>query len=393
MVRTPLRHGAALVGSCLLFACAEAAQGVPSDESQGAGGSDAATGGASASGGSAQAGSTGSSGTSGGAGSSGATGGSGSGGKGGAGVGGASGKGGGATAGTGGAGGSGTAGSGGTGTSGSGGTGAAGGGAGGSGTAGSGGTGTSGSGGTGTSGSGGTGTSGGGAGTSGSGGTGGGGASGGAGMAGTGGTTGGGGGGGGSCPKAGQVKTYDWSVLGNAQLVLSSGGDWAVEPLGMSAGSFSAGTNVLGTQPAASTYSDGADDWVELPALDLSAYGGCSVSMDFTLWRDTEGSTGRRDGGNLQVTTTPGAGPSAAWQLITAGTLAYDGVLTSAACGSSCIVKGEPAWSGHPESEKAISADLTAFVGSTIVPRFTFHSDGSLVYTGMYVGTIVVTAK
>jgi hypothetical protein len=212
-------------------------------------------------------------------------------------------------------------------------------------------------------------------------------------MAGTGGTTGGGGGGGGSCPKAGQVKTYDWSVLGNAQLVLSSGGDWAVEPLGMSAGSFSAGTNVLGTQPAASTYSDGADDWVELPALDLSAYGGCSVSMDFTLWRDTEGSTGRRDGGNLQVTTTPGAGPSAAWQLITAGTLAYDGVLTSAACGSSCIVKGEPAWSGHPESEKAISADLTAFVGSTIVPRFTFHSDGSLVYTGMYVGTIVVTAK
>jgi hypothetical protein len=183
-----------------------------------------------------------------------------------------------------------------------------------------------------------------------------------------------------------------WETF-SGSLVRSSDSTWQVGKLAAAAGAFPAGAVVLGTRPAQGSYGSGLEEWVELPALDLAGYKGCKVTLSFEMFRDTEGTTGRRDGGNLQVTTDAGAGPGASWAVLDGPGAGYDGPLTEASCGGGCWLAGQPVWSGRPAVSRSVQVPLDAFVGApSVTVRFTFHSDGVIQYRGLLLGNLVISA-
>jgi hypothetical protein len=284
---------------------------------------------------------------------------------------------GGGTAGSSGSGtaGTGTSGSGGTGTSGSGGSGTAGTGTSGSSGSGTAGTGTSGSGGSGTAGTGTSGSSG----TAGSGGTSG---SGGSGTSGSGGS-------GTGCP--GTLADWDWNAgTGPSGAALkTSSGTWSV---GAATAGPSDGKTWLATVPGGK-YPSLANDWVQLPKIDLSAAQGCQIHLTVDLWREGE-KVGQvnYDGGNLQFTTDASPTASSAWAVVPGATMSYDGVILGA-CGSiSCLVDGQQTWTSNATPKAKTATYAGPMPGAQVTLRFTFFSDDLNQYAGLYIRRVLVEA-
>ena len=120
--------------------------------------------------------------------------------------------------------------------------------------------------------------------------------------------------------------------------------------------------------------------------------------MTFDLWRETE--SGDYDGGNLQATTdaNPDGGTLSSnnWQVVGdyPGTANYDAAtLVSASC-AGCYIAGQPVWSGSLQPQKSVEVDLSEYAGSaSVAVRFTFHSNGSNSWDGLYIGNITLTAQ
>jgi Immune inhibitor A peptidase M6/Putative Ig domain len=135
------------------------------------------------------------------------------------------------------------------------------------------------------------------------------------------------------------------------------------------------GTQCIATQIAGS-YHDlqtWAGTTATSPDIDLTGLG--SPILTFRMWVDTEGST--YDGANLQISTDSGMNYT---------------ILTSVKPAYPLTVAGKPAWGGHQSALgwQDVQADLSAYVGQTIRLQFTFQSDSSGTYPGVYIDDILV---
>jgi hypothetical protein len=114
---------------------------------------------------------------------------------------------------------------------------------------------------------------------------------------------------------------------------------------------------------------------VTSPPINLMA--ATQPTLRMRSWVYTEGSI--FDGYNLKVSTNNGAN----WALIANVTPAYN--LSS--------VDGEVAWGGNQSAQgwQEVTADLSAYVGQTILLRVAFRTDGSVTYPGIYVDDMLVS--
>ncbi|MBL8740988.1 MAG: putative Ig domain-containing protein, partial [Myxococcales bacterium] len=109
------------------------------------------------------------------------------------------------------------------------------------------------------------------------------------------------------------------------------------------------------------------------PDIDLSSSPFPAVT--WRMWVDTEGGTS--DGVNLKISTDGGA--------------TYD-VLTSVTPSYPLTVAGEPVWGGHQQALgwQSFQANLSAYAGQVIRLRFSFASDSSGTFPGVYVDDFLV---
>lgn len=109
------------------------------------------------------------------------------------------------------------------------------------------------------------------------------------------------------------------------------------------------------------------------PDIDLSSSPFPTVT--WRMWVDTEGGTS--DGVNLKISTDGGA--------------TYD-VLTSVTPSYPLTVAGEPAWGAHQQNLgwQSFQANLSAYAGQVIRLRFSFASDSSATFPGIYVDDFLV---
>lgn len=104
--------------------------------------------------------------------------------------------------------------------------------------------------------------------------------------------------------------------------------------------------------------------------------GATNPLLSFWAWEHTEGGT--FDGWNLKISTNGGQD----FTQITTVTPAYP-----------LTIGGQQAWGGNHSAEgwRNFHADLTSFVGQTIILRFAFRSDSAAVYPGVYLDDLFVT--
>ncbi len=109
------------------------------------------------------------------------------------------------------------------------------------------------------------------------------------------------------------------------------------------------------------------------PDIDLS--GSVMPTLTWRMWVNTEGST--KDGVNLKVSTDGGAN----YELVDTVSPAYP-----------LVVAGEPAWGDHDQNLgwQPFQANLAAYAGEVIRLRFSFASDSSEQYPGIYVDDFLV---
>jgi len=109
------------------------------------------------------------------------------------------------------------------------------------------------------------------------------------------------------------------------------------------------------------------------PDIDLSA--SANPLMTFRMWIDTEGST--YDGVNVKVSNDGG--------------MTYS-VLNSVLPVYPLTVAGQPAWGGHQSGLgwQLMQADLSAYAGQIIRVRFSFQTDSSGIFPGVYIDDIFV---
>jgi hypothetical protein len=110
------------------------------------------------------------------------------------------------------------------------------------------------------------------------------------------------------------------------------------------------------------------------PAIDLSS--ASAPLLSFRGWVDTEGSV--YDAFNLKISTDGGTN----FTLLSAVSPAY-----------SLVVNGEPAWGGHLSTLgwQEFTADLSGYVGQTVLLQLAFRSDGSIIYPGVYVDDFLIS--
>lgn len=161
---------------------------------------------------------------------------------------------------------------------------------------------------------------------------------------------------------------YDTSFEGVCPVGWTLTGDWQCGAPSIVGPSMAFdGTQCIGTR-LAGNYSDlqtFAGSTATSPAITLPS--GPNYAVTFRMWVDTEGST--YDGFNLSVV----SGSSATVQ--TAVLPAYP-----------LIIGGQPAWGGHQVAMgwQPVQADLSAYAGQTIRLRFSFQSDSSGNFPGIY---------
>ncbi len=109
------------------------------------------------------------------------------------------------------------------------------------------------------------------------------------------------------------------------------------------------------------------------PEIDLS--GSPAPKVTFRMWIDTEGST--RDGVNLKVSTDGGA----TYTVLDAVSPPYP-----------LTINGQSAWGGHQSGLgwQLVEANLAAFSGQIVRLQFSFRSDSSGVFPGVYIDDFLV---
>jgi hypothetical protein len=163
----------------------------------------------------------------------------------------------------------------------------------------------------------------------------------------------------GACPN-------DWTLTGDWQCGV---------PVNVGPATAFVGTQCLATQ-IASLYTDlqtYADTTATSPDIDLTSV--VSPQLTFRMWVDTEGST--YDGFNLQISTDSGVSYSVLDNVVPAYPL---------------TIGGKPAWGGHQLALgwQLVQSDLSAYAGQTVRLRFSFRSDSSGTYPGVYIDDFLV---
>jgi len=155
------------------------------------------------------------------------------------------------------------------------------------------------------------------------------------------------------------------------------GGDWECgTPSGVGPSAPYSGQYCIGTQ-IDSTYNN-SQSWDVAVATTppISLVSATEPVLSMRAWVDTEGSS--YDGYNLKVSTDGGA----TFTLLTSVTPPYN----------LAAVGGEPAWGGHQSAAgwQLVTANLSAYVGQTVVLRVAFRTDSSVIYPGIYLDDLVV---
>lgn len=180
-------------------------------------------------------------------------------------------------------------------------------------------------------------------------------------------------------------KTFTFNVKPNTYYTSFEGmcpdgwtltGDWQCgTPMSVGPTTAYVGTQCIATQIGAlynslQTY---AGTTATSPEIDLGA--APSPTLTFRMWIDTEGST--YDGVNLQISTDGGMN----YTIVTSVSPAYP-----------LTVAGKPAWGGHQAQLgwQLMQADLSAYVGQKIQLRWSFQSDSSGAFPGVYIDDIFI---
>ena len=154
------------------------------------------------------------------------------------------------------------------------------------------------------------------------------------------------------------------------------GGDWQCgKPINVGPLAANTGNNVLATQIAGlySINQSYATTTADSPPINLTT--ATSPQLSFWAWDNSEGGT--FDGWNLSVSTNGGQ----SFSLVTTVAPAY-----------TLTIASKQAWGGDHSAEgwKNYTADLTAYIGQSIILRFAFRSDGATVFPGVYLDDLVV---
>jgi hypothetical protein len=109
------------------------------------------------------------------------------------------------------------------------------------------------------------------------------------------------------------------------------------------------------------------------PPIDLTH--AINPTLSFWAWVHTEGGT--FDGWNIMASIDGGT----TFQEVTTVTPAY-----------TLMIAGDPAWGGDSSAQgwQVYSANLTAYVGHSIILRYAFRSDPATVYPGVYIDDLLV---
>jgi len=133
------------------------------------------------------------------------------------------------------------------------------------------------------------------------------------------------------------------------------------------------GTKLLGTDLDAE-YDNGhsyAMMTAQTPPIGLGT--ATAPVLSYHHWVDTEGSTW--DGYNIKVSTDGGA----TFTVLSTVTPAYN-----------LTIDGQSAYGGHGQVWEQVTADLSAYAGQQIILQFSFRSDTSGTYPGVYIDDMVV---
>jgi hypothetical protein len=180
-------------------------------------------------------------------------------------------------------------------------------------------------------------------------------------------------------------KTFTFTVKPNSYYTSFEGacpngwtltGDWQCGvPINVGPATAYVGTQCIATQ-IAGHYNDDqtfAGTTATSPDIDLTA--ASNPTLTFRMWIDTEGST--YDGANLQISADGG--------------MTYS-VVNSVLPAYPLLIAGQPAWGGHQSGVgwQLVQADLSAYAGQIIRLQFSFQSDSSGTYAGVYIDDVFV---
>jgi len=180
-------------------------------------------------------------------------------------------------------------------------------------------------------------------------------------------------------------KTFTFAVKPNAYYTSFEGecpndwtltGDWQCGvPMTVGPATAYLGAQCIATQ-LASNYTNlqtWAGTTATSPDIDLTA--APSPKLTFRMWLDTEGST--YDGVNLQISNDGGMNYTVVNSVLPAYPL---------------TIASQPAWGGHQGGSgwQLMQADLSAYAGQIVRLRFSFQSDSSGTFPGVYIDDVFV---
>jgi subtilisin family serine protease/bacillopeptidase F (M6 metalloprotease family) len=145
-------------------------------------------------------------------------------------------------------------------------------------------------------------------------------------------------------------------------------------------GAANSGVNVWATV-LDGTYPNSANATLDIPPITLAASKPYAM-LSIWHWYEIEGAYTRYDGGNVKVSADGGM----TWTVITP-LGGYDGTASTSNAG----IPGELCFSGYDDMfwQKELF-DLTPYVGSDVIVRFHFGSDGSVYKAGWYVDDVMI---
>jgi len=149
------------------------------------------------------------------------------------------------------------------------------------------------------------------------------------------------------------------------------------------------GTKVIGTV-LTGVYSN-SDAYANVTATSptITLTNATEPILHFYMWVDTEGST--YDGANLRVS--QDGGP---FNLVGSGNSCTAANMCTPVGASksynSTLIGSQPAWGGYENTQgwQEITVNLSSFVGHDVKLRFSFRSDGSGQYSGVYIDNVSV---
>jgi hypothetical protein len=188
-----------------------------------------------------------------------------------------------------------------------------------------------------------------------------------------------------SLPSNFAEKSFTLNVLPNAYYTSFEGmcpdgwtltGDWECGvPTLVGPATAYVGTQCLGTKIAANYSNQQTYVGTTATSPDIDLTGAPSSLLTFRMWIDTEGST--YDGVNLKVSTDGGM----SYTVVTGVSPAYP-----------LTIATQPAWGGHQSGLgwQLMQADLAPYAGQVVRLRFSFQTDTSGVFPGVYIDDIFI---